>query len=111
MVSLECRACDHYVRCAWCDWWAWDPFIIDSVGDGARCDGGHGWIGRPLCDVCFDWHSGELPFLELRIAAEASPYEPTAITRAATLLSRWMPKLQHSHARVVAEYLISPYDP
>ena len=94
-----------YVRCAWCDWWAWDPYIID-------------WIGKPLCDLCFAWHLGVGPFLELQMAAEASgmswtggPYEPTAITRAETLLSRWMPVLQHGPARAVAEYLISLYDP
>ena len=31
--------------CYWCNYWVQDPFIID-------------WIGRPLCNLCVDWHMG-----------------------------------------------------
>ena len=39
------------------------------------------------------------------------PYEPTAITRAETRIELWMPTLQSGPARIIAEFLTSPFEP
>ena len=71
-----------WVKCYWCDYWVEDPYIID-------------WIGRPLCDLCFDWHMGWGQFQCLADTnAEpwrGGPYEPCATTRTVYLLQRLRP--------------------
>ena len=75
-----------YVKCYWCAYHAWNPYIID-------------WIGAPLCDWCFDWHLGQGYYaqhpavLATTWTEEAwfgGPYEPAAVTRAARLLHKWL---------------------
>ena len=88
-----------YVKCYWCDYDEWDPYVID-------------WIGRPLCDYCQDWHLGEGIYAQHPQVLAAGldwfgePYEPTAITRAALLLQRWFEHrasgVHHGNAMVEA---------
>ena len=52
-----------WVRCYWCEYWVYNPYIID-------------WVGHPLCDWCYDWH----------VYYDGGPYEPTARQRTASRL-------------------------
>ena len=88
-----------WVQCYWCDYWVWDPYIID-------------YIGRPLCNLCFDWHLGIDGFEAERLAVEArgeiewfgGPYEPTEITRTTRRLQHFF-VLDTATSRLVAEFL------
>ena len=63
MVEVRSQDIGCWVRCYWCEYWVYNPYIID-------------WIGRPLCDWCFDWH----------IEYGGGPYEPTAKQRTSSRL-------------------------
>ena len=69
-------------RCYWCPYWVEDPYIID-------------WIGRPLCNWCFDWHIGH----------NGGPYEPTAAQRTEKRLRRFFPTLPKGVNASIAEFL------
>ena len=60
------------------------------------------WIGRPLCDWCFDWHCD----------SDGGPYQPDAITRASDHITRvlFFP-VPHALVRRVAEYLHAWHEP
>ena len=76
--------------CYWCDYWVEDPFIID-------------WIGRPLCNLCVDWHMGWGRFQTLdgsmpsnaaeweRSMRSRGPYWPCARERNIEFLLRLRP--------------------
>ena len=82
-----------YVTCYWCDYWVHDPYIIDR-------------IGKPLCDLCFDWHMGWGRFQSL--AAQygeehwcGGPYEPCETTRNISLLQRLRPLGEPDQSQVL----------
>ena len=78
-----------WASCYWCHYWTYNPYIIN-------------WIGRPLCDNCFDWHLGWF----------GGPYEPTGTQRATRLIGRWFPQLQAEEVIAnVAEFLLEWHEP
>ena len=81
-----------WVRCYWCPGWAFNPYIID-------------WIGRPLCDVCFDRHDEGTDNNE--------PPRPNARCHRANVVVKVLPQLRGDQevARVIAEFLEWRYRP
>ena len=80
-----------WTQCHWCPYWVYNPYLIDG-------------IDRPLCDWCFEW----------RVLHDGSPYEPTAIRRAARLLQRWWGVRYDVHEQVcmeIASFLIERHVP
>ena len=87
-----------WLPCYWCGYWVENPYLID-------------WIGKPLCNLCFEWHMGwgRFDLEELEDEAElkwaravlaqykwcpdqgGGPYEPCARTRYFHLLRRLRP--------------------
>ena len=80
-----------WTQCYWCPYWVYDPHILD-------------WIGRPLCNACWDWHFG------YDHGMMGGPYEPTARQRAATLLTRWLP-IDDVACETISEFLIEWHEP
>ena len=98
-----------WVRCYWCEYWVYDPYIID-------------WIGHPLCDLCSDWHLGcgrfqNHPDVLASLIATGEwcggPYEPTAISRAKVLLDRWLRQYRicDTATQIIAKFLLPWHDP
>ena len=81
---------DHWSQCYWCQWWQQgDVYIID-------------WIGRPLCDRCYDWHTD----------FGGGPYQPDAIVRATKHITGVLRlPVSGNLVRHVAEYLHAWYEP
>ena len=49
-------------QCYWCDYWVWNPYLLEFMGCNA------------LCNMCWDWQHDE----------DGGPYEPRrAVTRRA----------------------------
>ena len=78
----------EWVRCYWCNRWAYGPYVVD-------------WIGAPLCDRCYDWH----------VENDGGPYEPSALTRCTTSVRNFFPTLPEAVARCIAEHLVSQWAP
>ena len=81
-----------WTRCYWCPGWVFNPYIID-------------WIGRPLCDVCFDRHDEGLDNNE--------PPRPNARCHRANVVVKVLPQLRGDQevARLIAEFLEWRYRP
>ena len=81
-----------WVRCYWCPGSAFNPYIID-------------WIGRPLCDRCFDRHYEDLD--------DNQPPRPNARDHRTSALLIVLPQLQGNIqvARNIAEFLEWRYRP
>ena len=128
------------VECYWCAWVT--PMIVDAADELVRR---WGYDDRdvlaaqrarylappiPLCERCHEWHLGIKRFEDHPdvVAARRAgrpwfggPYEPTAITRAARLICRWMtssrmpsgctPSIDMHAARIIAEFLVDFKEP
>ena len=82
---------NHWSQCYWCDYWTrGNIYIID-------------WVGKPLCNQCFDWHTDE----------DGGPYQPNAITRAEKHITSILrtKKLPDTVANQVAMFLHSWHEP
>ena len=76
-----------WLQCYWCDYWVEDPYIID-------------WIGRPLCNWCFDWH-----------VAGGGPYEPTSLQRSSNRLRYFWRNLPETVYESIAWFLRYWHEP
>ena len=78
-----------WTQCYWCPYWVYNPYIID-------------WIGRPLCNWCFDWHIGN----------DGGPYEPNARQRTALRLRiMFENKLPNTACDTIADMLRDWHEP
>ena len=77
------------MKCYWCEYWVYDPYIID-------------WIGQPLCNMCFDWLVDE----------GGGPYEPTRRTRCSRWLLVQIPRFRSADITAkVASFLVGALEP
>ncbi len=99
-TSARCRAyrfmpflgsfgSDSWHECYWCGWW--------QQGNIYSID----WIGKPLCDSCFDWHT----------EFDGGPYRPHALDRAAQSMSVIFHRLPKGVTITIAEYLHAWHEP
>ena len=82
-----------WTRCYWCQGWVNDPYIID-------------WIGKPLCDTCFDRHVENT-------GIDAEPPRPNARCHKAAALLVVLPQLRDNAevSRHIASFIELPWRP
>ena len=84
---------DYMCECYWCEEWVHVDYILD-------------WIGRPLCDACYDMHLDE--------RGDGVPPHPNAVDHRAVALLVVLPPLAAcglDTAVLVASFLECPWRP